>query len=233
MRFKQILQLFSFSFLLLLSNTEAMALSISIDPLRTFLFTNNDPWSGNGSVPMSIPIALGNVGISGGDFIQLDQVGDYYDGHAGYGAGVNVSTLDVFTEMIGVFSNNNTLLAPNILNRVPGAIDGGVDVLSWNTLFGGMTTDIPQDFRVANTIVQVPLGATHLFIATHDIYYSDNSDPDGDYGVRITSLGSVPTGAVAVPGTSLMFGLGFAFLIGWHQRSGRLMRSVSLKTTQP
>lgn len=215
MRFKKIFQLFSFSLILLFCHTEAMAISISIDPLRTFLFTNNDPWSGNGSVPMSIPISLSSAGISGGDLIQLDQLGDYYDGYAGYGPGVDVSKLDVFKEMIGVFSSSDTLLAPNFLDRVPGALDAGIGVQSWNTLFGGMVTDIPEDFRVANTIVQVPLGANYLFIAAHDIYYSDNSDPNGNYGVRITQL-SVPE-----PGTLLMLGLGFALLIVWFQRSSR------------
>ena len=221
MQFKKILQLWSFGFVLLLSNTEAMAISISIDPLRTFLFTNNDPWSGNGSVAPSIPIELGHLGISGGEFIRLEQLGNYYDGHAGYGAGVNVSALDVFTEMIGVFSTSNTLLAPNILDRVPGAVDAGIYVTSWPTLFGNMTTDFPYDFRVANTIVQVPQGADYLFIAAHDIYYSDNSDPNGNYGVRITPV------TVPVPGTMLMFGLGFALFIGWYQYSRRLTRSGS------
>jgi hypothetical protein len=78
------------------------------------------------------------------------------------------------------------------LNRVPGAIDAGIAVVTWNTLFGNMSTDIPQDFRIANTFVQVPVGANYLFVAAEDIYYSDNSDPDGDYAVRITQISSVP-----------------------------------------
>jgi hypothetical protein len=53
-------------------------------------------------------------------------------------------------------------------------------------------------FRIANTIVQVPLGANYLFVAAHDIYYSDNSDPDGDYGVRITPLASVHSGTLDI-----------------------------------
>jgi hypothetical protein len=174
------------------SQTEAMAVTISIDPLRTFLFTNNDPWSGNGSVAPSIPIALGDLGISGGDVIQLDRLGAFYDGTYGYGTGIDTLSLQTSTEMIGVFSSSDVLLAPNLLNRVPGAIDAGVPVVTWNTLFGDMATDIPQDFRIANTIVQVPLGANYLFVAAEDIYYSDNSDPDGDYAVRITQLASVP-----------------------------------------
>ena len=212
MRVKNIFQVVVTISCLLMFSTEAKAVSITIDPLRTFLFTHNDPWSGNGSVQPSIAIALNGIGISGGDVIQLDQLGDYYDGHAGYGVGVNTSTLDSFTEMIGVFSSGNTLLAPSVLHRVPGAMDSGLSVASWNTLFGGLSTDIPEDFRVANTIVQVPVGASHLFIAAHDIYYSDNSDPDGDFGVRITQVAS----SVPVPETFLMFGIGFIFLLTLH-----------------
>lgn len=188
---------------LCLSYTEAMAVTISIDPLRTFLFTNNDPcnpWCGSGSVPNSIPIALGDLGISGGEFIQLERVGAYYDGAYGYGDGINTLSLQTSTEMIGVFSSSNVLYDPNVLNRVPGAIDAGLPVVTWNTYFGNMSTDIPQDFRIANTIAQVPLGANYLFVAAEDIYYSDNSDPDGDYAVRITPVASVPE-----PSTFLLF----------------------------
>lgn len=169
---------------------EAQATTITIDPLKTFLFTNNDPWSGNGSVAGSLPIALGDLSISGGDTIRLEMLGDWYDGHAGYSG--NVSSLDVVSEMIGVFSNSSTLLSPAMLNRVPGSLDAGLSLTTWNTLFGNLSTDIPHDFGITNTLVQVPFGATHLFVAAHDIYYSDNSDPDGDFAVRINKVASVP-----------------------------------------
>ena len=211
MRLK-ILHLSLLSVLLLISHTEAMAITISIDPLRTYLFTNNDPWSGNGSVAGSIPIALGDLGISGGEFIQLQQLGSFYDGTYGYGPGIDVSSLATSTEMIGVFSSSDVLLAPNILNRVPGAIDAGIPVVTWNTLFGNMSTDIPEDFRIANTIVQVPFGANYLFVAAEDIYYSDNSDPNGSYGVRITPLASVPE-----PSTFLLLGVAL-FTLGLKSR---------------
>ena len=209
MRIGKIFQVCALGFIVLLAHSEAMATTISIDPLATFLFTNNDPWSGTGSVPGSTPISLSGLGISGGDLVQLDQLGSYYDGAYGYGPGINVSSLATSTEMIGVFSSNSTLLAPNVLNRVAGALDAGITVQSWNTLFGGMSTDVPYDFRIANTIVQVPFGANYLFVAAHDIYYSDNSDPNGNYGVKITQL-SVPE-----PGTWILvvFALAFLFLI--------------------
>lgn len=189
--------------------SEATATTISIDPLSTFLFTYNDPWSGNGSVANSVPIVLSDIGISAGDTIQLERLGAWYDGHAGYSG--NVSSMDVVAEMIGVFSNSSTLLSPNMLNRVPGSLDSGLSITTWNTLFGDLSTDVPYDFGITDTFVQVPVGATHLFVAAHDIYYSDNSDPNGDFAVRITQITSVPE-----PSSFLLLvpGLGFigAFL---------------------
>ncbi|HKY71644.1 MAG TPA: hypothetical protein VJL88_06970 [Nitrospira sp.] len=188
---KTLLQIFVLGLVVRFSSGEAAAVTISIDPLRTFLYTYNDPWSGSGSVANSIPIVLSDIGVSGGDTIQLEMLGDWYDGHAGY-IGVDVSSMDVVSEMIGVFSSDNTLLSPTVLNRVPGSLDAGISITSWNTLFGDMPTDIPHDFGITNTFVQVPVGATHLFVAAHDIYYSDNSDPDGDFAVRITRISAVP-----------------------------------------
>jgi hypothetical protein len=66
---KKFLHIFILGLVFCFSHSEAMATTISIDPLRTFIFTNNDPWSGYGSVPYSIPIALAALGISGGDTI--------------------------------------------------------------------------------------------------------------------------------------------------------------------
>jgi hypothetical protein len=187
---KKLLQMFVLGLVFCFSSSEALAITMSIDPLRTFLYTYNDPESG-GLVAPSVPIVLSDIGISGGDTIQLEMLGDWYDGHAGY-IGVDISSMDVVSEMIGVFSNSNTLLSPDVLNRVPGSLDAGISITSWNTLFGDRPTDIPHDFGITNTFVQVPVGATHLFVAAHDIYYSDNADPDGDFAVRITRISAVP-----------------------------------------
>lgn len=189
-QYKSWLHAFVISLPLLLMTSEATALTISIDPLHTFLFTNNDPWSGNGSVAGATPIVLGDIGLSGGDLIQLEKLGDWYDGYAAH-TDVDVAALDVMTEMVGVFSSNE-LLAPNVLARVPGAVGAGSEYTTWNTLFDNLSTDVYGDFRIDNTFLYVPFGATHLFVAAHDIYYSDNSEPDGDYAVRITKTASVP-----------------------------------------
>ncbi len=34
----------------------------------------------------------------------------------------------------------------------------------------------------------VPKGATHLFLGPLDSLYDDNTDPNGDYSVRITTV---------------------------------------------
>lgn len=196
----KILEIVSLSVLMLFLQTEAMAITIPIDPLKTFLFTNNDPWSGNGSVAGTTPILLSDIGLTGGDYIQLEKIGDWYDGYAGY-VGVDVAALDVMNEMIGVFSSSDELLAPSILARVPGALGAGAEYATWNTLFGNLSTDVYGDFRIDNTFLPIPFGAKYLFVAAHDIYYSDNSDPDGDYAVRITQIASVPE-----PSTVLLLG---------------------------
>ncbi|HKY72105.1 MAG TPA: hypothetical protein VJL88_09315, partial [Nitrospira sp.] len=123
---KTLLQIFVLGLVVCFSSSEATAVTISIDPLRTFLYTYNDPESG-GSVAPSVPIVLSDIGIDGGDTIQLEMLGDWYDGHAGY-IGVDVSSMDVVSEMIGVFSSDNTLLSPTVLNRVPGSLDAGISI---------------------------------------------------------------------------------------------------------
>jgi hypothetical protein len=206
-----LLQSFAVAVLVLLLSPEANALMISIDPARTYLFTNDDPWWGGGSPAGATPIVLNELGISGGDVIQLERLGDFYNGYAGYEG--DVSSLDLFDAMIGVFSNSETLLASNILDRVPGALDAGAGLMTGSTLFGDMTTDIAQDFGIGNIFLQVPVGATHLFVAAHDIYYSDNSDPDGDFAVRITQVASVPE-----PSTVSLLALGLGSLVLLRRR---------------
>ncbi len=101
----------------------AGATTISIDPTRTFLMTAGDPWDGGGSVLGSLPIRLVDYGIAPGDIVLLEQLGDYYNGAEGYHG--NEASLDTLTAMIGIFSSTDELLAPNLLNRVPGALDAG------------------------------------------------------------------------------------------------------------
>jgi hypothetical protein len=170
----------------------ADATPISIDPKATYLRTNFDP----GSLD-TIPLDLAVLGFSPGQTIFLQQLGDFDCGPP---------CVDDRTAMIGVFSSSSTLLANTNQSRVSGAIDAGTDVGTAATHFGGLVTDIPQDFFISGTgtTVVIPTGAAYLFVAAHDSLYNDNFDPDVDYAVHLESV-AVP---VPEPSTLLLLGMG-------------------------
>lgn len=164
------------------NTAQAATFTFSINPKATFLRTNQDPEALN-----TKPIELKTLGISGGDDIRLEQLGDisYFNDPA--------LIWDGITNMIGVFSASDVLLPSYMQNRVRDAIDAGEDVFVIPTYYGSLPIDIPQDFLIKDTTIKVPTFATHLFVAVPDILYSENLDPDGDYAVRIsTTSKSVP-----------------------------------------
>ena len=152
-------------------NGLASAEVFSIDPSGTYLRTNQD------CAKDATPFLLTELSLVPGDFIRLQQFGDFKAG---------TSHSDTSKGMIAVFSGSNVLLSSNLLNRVQDAMDAGIDVNTGMTFFGGLNTDIPEDFLVNDTYVQIPQGATHLFVAAGDSYYCDNSDPDQNFAVGIT-----------------------------------------------
>src|SRR6202008_3009074 len=135
--------------------------------------------------PLIIPLA--SFGIKPGDVISGVPVGD-----------MNVCTVgqfcfgEFFTPFVcAVFSSSNTLLpSGGAINRVPGAIAPNFTTsfpcVTGNTVFGNLPTDIPQDFFLGGERVTVPPGAAYLFVGVSDIFYSDNSDANGDFGVEFT-----------------------------------------------
>jgi len=152
----------------------ATTTTISVSPSLTFFLTNNDP------VGPSIPIDLLSIGLNPGDIIRLEQLGDF--------AAVGPQSADTAALMMGVFSASNMLLSSSTLNRVSDAVDAGNEFASPITYFGGLSTDIPQDFAITDTMITIPTNATYLFVAPYESYLSDNSDPDGDYAIRISKL---------------------------------------------
>ncbi|MHB0954937.1 MAG: putative Ig domain-containing protein [Pirellulaceae bacterium] len=155
--------------------------TIKIDPRSTYLHTFDDP-----AAQDSVPIALATLGISGGDLVRLEAIGDY----AAFG-----TDNEIRTSMIGAFSAGSVLSASSAAHRVPGALDVPADVLTTPTSRGNEPTDIPEDFNiltgtVAGTVLQVPLQATHLFVGPFDTLFGDNSDADNDYFLRISRLPS-------------------------------------------
>jgi len=183
---------------------QATATIISINPKATYLHTFNDV----GALD-TIPIELVSLGLSGGQFIRLQRLGDFDGGPGG----------DTVTAMIGVFSANNVLLASNLLNRVQDAIDAGVDYATVPTFLNSEQTDIAEDFFVDDIQIQIPIGATHLFVAAPDSFYQDNSDSNGNFAVDITVV------PIPEPSTWLLFAVGILGILGmgWRQRKKAAM----------
>jgi len=155
---------------LVLAQNTNIDTTISINPQATFIRVNND------AALNTVPVALDAIGLQASDWIILQSMGDFDNGPNG----------DTFTSMMGVFSKDDTLLAGNLMHRVSGAIDAGKDFTSAVTWSGSLPTDVPEDFFIDSTIIQIPDSAQYIFIATHDGLFYDNSDPDGDWAVRIT-----------------------------------------------
>jgi hypothetical protein len=154
------------------------ATEIAIDPRATYLRTNLDA----GALPATA-IGLSTLSIVPGNILRLELVGDFDCGGP---------CVDDRIAMIGMFSASSTLLSPNQPDRVPDAIEAGQDFATSPTHFGSLPTDIPEDFLIVDTIIVAPVAATQLFITAHDSLYNDNSDPDGDFAVRVTVLPGLP-----------------------------------------
>ncbi|NUL82270.1 MAG: hypothetical protein HUU60_06055 [Armatimonadetes bacterium] len=148
-------------------------ISFLIDPRETYLRTNADPnaWE-------NVPIYLPAIGVLPGDIVLIESLGSYHGGSSGANR----------TDMLGMFSNSWNLDPPSSPARVPGAIDAGLDVVSVNTREGNLPTDIPQDFSIGSTRIQVPASGLYLFVCPNDNFFGDNTDANSDYAVRITLL---------------------------------------------
>ena len=182
---------------LALATCHAGAAVVSLNSQATYLHTNEAT-----PTPSALALRLSDYGFSAGDRIRLEVLGDVDNGPG----------VDIYTFTLGLFSSSNTLLAPSQLNRVPGALaSDAAPFFTVPTFFGGQATDIAEDFGFdtpAGTIVTVPNGALYLFLALYDRLYEDNSDPDGDYGVRLTRV----TNDVPEPTTAALLLLGVALL---------------------
>ncbi len=150
--------------------------TLTLNPKATYFRTNSD----NGAL-QAVPIELGPLGIAPGDILRLTRLGDYRP---------RPGVADASRTQVGVFSSSTTLLAANVEHRVPGAIAAGEPFVTANTFFGGLSTDIPEDFLIGSgtqdsVMLIVPNGAAYLFVSPNDSLFFDNDDPDGDWGVGL------------------------------------------------
>jgi len=159
-----------------MADTRAQVFNGIVSPRATFLRTNQD------TPANPLIVSLGAAGFSPGQTLMIEALGDYSGG----------PTPDDRYTLLGVFSASATLLATDQLQRVPDAIDAGLDANTGNTHFGALPTNIAEDFLISVTgsfrftVIMVPDGATHLFVGVSDSFFGDNVDPDGDLRVRLT-----------------------------------------------
>lgn len=169
--------------------------TVSVNPQATYLRRGSGAhptFAPNTDQPVvdPVPINLTSLGILSGQRIILTRLGAF---------ALNAPPVDTATNFVGVFSSSSTLItgplnspdpdAFDTLNRVVGAVEAGADFVTPNTLFGDMPTDIPQDFFIfggAGTSIIVPTGAAFLFVSPSDSFFSDNSDPNGDFRVQVS-----------------------------------------------
>lgn len=160
--------------------TETLIDFFEIDPRATYLHTCSNPadaFYDDGAIE-AVPMLLADHGLTPGDRIRIEAIGDYYNG------------LNDRTKGIAVFSSSATLLAASEPHRLPDAIEAGEDHVSGPTWgCGGEPMDIPEDFGFEPDVtVVIPQGATHLFYTVRDSYYEDNTDENDDFGVNIWLL---------------------------------------------
>jgi hypothetical protein len=189
----------------------ASPIVIPIDPFATYLHINGD------TAADTVPIDLAAIGISPGDTLRLERLGDW---EAGGGC-----TFDACTGLAGVFSASTVLLPASQVNRVQDAIDAGSEIVTVPTQSGGQPTDIAEDFLISteyfefppisSVIIQVPALATHLFVAAPDSRYADNSDPDADFALCIALVPEPSTAVLAS-----LASLAFLSAVAVHRRRG-------------
>ncbi|QOI99594.1 MAG: hypothetical protein HRU70_03510 [Phycisphaeraceae bacterium] len=152
--------------------------TVPINPRATYLRTSND--AGALAAPA---IDLASIGFGPGDVLRFERLGGY--------AHQSGSPDNSASGMCGVFSAGSVLLGGSERHRVPGALDASAPFVSGRTFYNSLETDIPEDFLItANAgpgfaVVQVPAGATHVFVCALDSLYHDNTDPNGDFAVNI------------------------------------------------
>jgi hypothetical protein len=187
------------AFLSLMVPVAASAVTLSLNPKATYLRTNSDP------ALFAIAYKLSDYGFGAGDTIKFTRVGELDNGN-----GV------ILKGLTGVFSGSSTLLASANLNRVPDAIEAGIDFVTSPTFNGALATDIAEDFFIAGNggffftqNVVVPTGAEYVFFSAIDSYFGDNLS--SDYGVSME--------AVPEPFSIATLGLGLAAVARRRKRA--------------
>lgn len=157
--------------------------TIPINPKATYLrVATNDP-----GVQPAPAIPLGALGLNPGQWVQIAATGGY---------SINGSA-DTNRNLLCIFSSSPSLAIPGTSPRVLGAVSTGPAWATPPVTSPFAATDVVEDFVVArtswqtSTLVQVPAGATHLFLTAFNptassSAYGINADPNGDFAAVFT-----------------------------------------------
>lgn len=166
------------------ASAAAQSMTFPMDPRATFLlYDYSSDWP---MPPVIVPLAT--LGAAPGQWLRVQSSGAF-----SLGGGV-----DTQQRLLAVFSSSSALQPGYFSHRVLGALPAGPALTTGLTYVNSLPTDIPQDFLASLTghadsvLVPVPVGATHLFLGTFDSYYSDNTDPNGDWAAILTVVPTPP-----------------------------------------
>lgn len=147
---------------------------VRVDPTSTYLRT--DPADGAGRA-RAVPLSA--LGLEAGERARLVRVGRWRSVTGG-----------PRTELVALFSADDSLRMSTRRRRVPGALDAGTDHRTRPTHHGHAPTDVPGDFGFGGpgrdtVTVTVPERARYLFFSVDDTLFSDNSVAEAPFGVRV------------------------------------------------
>ena len=155
--------------------------SIEIDLSSRGTFLRAEPFQGSPSGGSAVEdpaiVNLIEEGFEEGDSITISYSGQYhYRAFWDNGELAETYTAEEIP-LLGLFSASEDLNPIDTLNRVPGAIDYGEDIITDPTYFKHFQTDIPEDFKIepyTGAIMKIPEGAKYLFLCIYDGFYPDD-----------------------------------------------------------
>jgi hypothetical protein len=161
-------------FMVSLSESEATVIPFTegtfykVDPAARYL-QGDDNDTGRPATGLS----LASLSAVPGECLGLMREGDFVN---------DAPRPDASGDMIAVFQNPTNFLNPG------GSGNQAAEYTSPTAQ--GKPVDIPEDFWVPGRLikVQIPAGATQLLFSADDVRNSDNTDPDGDFGVRVAKV---------------------------------------------
>lgn len=134
-------------------------ITVTVNATSSFYRVDNS----DASQPPSL-VRLSDVGLLPGMRVHFSTQGQF--------------TSPALARAFVVFSSDSALLANTYLRRVTGAIQSAAPaIVTSKTHFEQQTTDIPEDFLInaSDLEVEIPAGAQFMFLGNFDSYYADNA----------------------------------------------------------